>query len=213
MTYDYWPMFDIALTTRDLELRHLTEADLPALARTLPPDVELDPAATMYDGLDKARRRGVVTHQEYWKSRGSWCAQSWALNFGVFHDGELIGSQGLEGEDFPMLRTVDSSSFLAPAARGLGLGKQMRSAVLALAFGPLGAAHAITSAWHDNGASLGVSRALGYVDNGLTMHRRGEVADVMAHMRLSRDGWLASGSSGGVVVPGVEKCMPSFGLG
>ena len=71
----------------------------------MPPDVELDPAATMYDGLDQVRARGVVVHQEYWKSRGRWRPQSWALSFGVFHGGELIGSQGLEGEDFPMLRT------------------------------------------------------------------------------------------------------------
>jgi len=205
-------MFDIALTTQDLELRHLTEADLPALARTMPADAEVDPAATMYDGLDQARGRGVVTHQQYWKSRGTWCPQSWELSFGVFHDGELIGSQGLEGEDFVMLRTVDSSSFLAPATRGLGFGKQMRAAVLALAFGSLGAEHAITSAWHDNGASLGVSRALGYLDNGRAMHRRGEVTDVMAYMRLSRETWLASGSSQGVEVHGVEECMPFFGL-
>ena len=39
----------------------------------------------------------------------------------------------------------------------------MRRAVLALAFGPLGAEAAITSAWPDNGASLGVSQSLGYL--------------------------------------------------
>jgi RimJ/RimL family protein N-acetyltransferase len=63
------------------------------------------------------------------------------------------------GNDFLALRTVDTSSFLIPSAHGRGYGKQMRAAVLALAFGPLHAPAAITSAWHDNHASLGVSRA------------------------------------------------------
>jgi RimJ/RimL family protein N-acetyltransferase len=67
----------------------------------------------------------------------------------------------LEGQDFLVRRTVDSSSQLRTDARGRGWGKQMRRAVLALAFGPLGAELAVTSAWHHNRASLGVSRALG----------------------------------------------------
>ena len=103
-------------------------------------------------------------HQDYWRARGSWRPDSWALSFGAFRDGELVGYQGLEGDDFARLRTVDSWSFLTGAARGQGLGKQMRAAVLALAFGALGARFAITSAWTDNHASLAVSRALGMAD-------------------------------------------------
>ena len=39
----YWPMFDIRLTTPDLQLRHLTEADLASLAAIIPDDAEQDP--------------------------------------------------------------------------------------------------------------------------------------------------------------------------
>jgi RimJ/RimL family protein N-acetyltransferase len=205
-------MFDIRLATADLELRHLTEADLGTLAAILPPDVEQDPAATAYPGLDDARNRGVVVHQGYWHGRGTWTPESWALSFGVFGDGALLGYQGLEGDDFARLRTVDSSSFLVPGARGRGLGKQMRAAVLSLAFGPLGARFAVTSAWHDNHASLGVSRALGYVDNGVSAHRRGEGVGEMVHLRLTRDAWLSSGWPAQVTVAGVEECLPFFGL-
>jgi RimJ/RimL family protein N-acetyltransferase len=119
----------------------------------------------------------------------------------------------LEGEDFPTLRTVDSSSFLAADARGRGLGKQMRAAVLALAFAPLGARFAVTSAWTDNQASLGVSRGLGYLDNGVTAHRRGEQAGEMTHLRLTREQWLTSGWADRVTVSGADRCMPYFGLG
>ena len=209
----YWPMFDLRLTTPDLQLRHLTEGDLASLADILPDDAEQDPSSTSYPGLDRDQNRAVVVHQEYWRARGNWRPESWALSFGVFRDGELVGYQGLEGEDFATLRTVDSSSFLTVAARGHGYGKQMRAAVLALAFGPLGARFAITSAWTDNHASLGVSRALGYANNGLTAHRRGDAGGEMAHMRLTRERWLTSGWADRVVAAGVEQCMTFFALG
>ncbi len=205
-------MFDIRLTTPDLELRHLTEADLAPLAAIIPADAEQDPALTTYDGLDPTGNRAAAVYQDYWRARAGWRPESWALGFGVFEGGELLGFQGLEGDDSATLRTVDSSSFLTGAARGRGLGKQMRAAVMALAFGPLGAQFAITSAWSDNHASLGVSRALGYVDNGVTTHRRGDVAGEMAHLRLTREQWMASGWPEQVTHTGVEECLVFFGL-
>src|SRR5262249_10264701 len=126
--------------------------------------------------------------------------------------GQAIGVQELEATDFLALRTAGSSSFLIPQARGRGLGKQMRRAVLALAFGPLGAQAAITSAWHDNHASLGVSRALGYQPNGESFHTRGDHADVMVHLRLRRADWLATGAGHGITVTGFDPCRPLFGL-
>jgi hypothetical protein len=52
-------MFDIRLTTPDLELRHLTESALGSLAAIFPEDGELDPSSTTYDALDPAgNRRG-----------------------------------------------------------------------------------------------------------------------------------------------------------
>lgn len=209
----YWPIFNLRLTTDDLTLRHLTEADLGTMAAILPDDLEQDPAATRYAGLDEDMNRRVLVHQGYWRALGTWRPESWALSFGVFRDGELIGQQGLEGDDFVALRTVDSSSFLVPTMRGRGLGKQMRAAVLALAFGPLGARFAISSAWMDNSASLGVSRALGYADNGVTAHRRDDGAGEMAHMRLTHERWLASGWANRVDVAGVADCTAFFGLG
>lgn len=211
MSHDFWPLFDLRLTTPDLELRPLTEADVLSAADLLPPDVELDPAATTYDVATRVGR-GAVLLQHYWTAFGTWRPSSWRLNFAVLAGGELVGVQELEGEDFPALRTVDSSSWLTVPARGRGLGKQMRTAVLALAFGPLEAEVAISSAWHDNHASLGVSRVLGYRPNGESRHRRGEGSDVMVHLRLARADWLASDLARGVSISGFPACRPFFGL-
>lgn len=218
MASSWWPIFDIRITTPDLALRPLAEADLAQLAAVLPADVEMDPSATVYDGLTVAHQRTLVLAQTYWKSFGTWRPESWAVQFGVFNEGELVGAQGLEADDFPILRTVDSSSFLVGAARGRGWGKQMRRAVLALAFDGLGSEYAVSSAWHENATSLGVSRSLGYQDNGVVRHRRegrtaaSDVADEMVHLRLTRTQWMSHGGAAGITVDGLTPCLPLFGL-
>jgi RimJ/RimL family protein N-acetyltransferase len=209
----YWPLFELRLRTPSLELRPMTEADLTPLSDLLPDDLEQDPSSTTYEVEDARVGQGIVLHQAYWKGYGSWRPQAWRLNFAVRRDGKIIGSQELEGNDFPTLRVVDSSSFLTVGARGHGWGKQMRTAVLALAFGPLEARAAITSAWHDNHASLGVSRSLGYRPNGESYLQRDGGADILTHLMIKRDEWLAGGLADQVEVSGFEPCRPLFGLG
>src|SRR6185369_17195842 len=187
--------------------------DLEELVARLPDDVELDPSATAYEGADPGARRATVVHQGYWRGYGTWSPEEWRLDFAVRRRGELLGRQELEGNDFPKLRTVDSSSWLIEAERSQGIGKRMRRAVLALAFGPLGAREAITSAWHDNVASLGVSRAIGYTDNGVSTAERGDRLDTMVHLRMTAADWEATGAGDDVVIQGFEPCRPFFGLG
>ena len=209
-----WPLWGLTLTVGDLRLRPMRETDLPAVLAALPDDLELNPSATRYPGLDEPAQRRVVVHQEYWRHNGTWSPAAWRLNFCVRRDGDLLGVQELEGNDFPVLRTVDTSSWLRPAERGRGTGKAMRRAVLALAFGPLQARAAITSAWHDNAGSLGVSRSLGYRPNGVSvMVREGAgTPDTLVHLRLTREQWLAAGAQAGVSIEGFEPCRPFFGL-
>ena len=209
-------MFDLRLTTPDLEIRPMTEADLPEVAQVIPDDLEIDPSTARFEGLDPRGQLGVNAAQTYWRALGWWSVDSWKLVFSIRHDGRIVGSQALEGDDFLRLRTVDSWSYLERDARGRGWGKQMRRAVLTLAFGHLGAEYAITSAWHDNASSLGVSRSLGYADNGIERTRRDEDGqnrvDDMVHLRMSREQWIQSGGSSGITVNGFEPCRPFFGL-
>ena len=86
----------------------------------------------------------------------------------------------------------------------------MRTAALGLAFDHLGAVAAVSSAVPDNHASLGVSRRLGYVDNGISRTNSPAGVVDLQHLRLSRDVWLAAGHA--VEVTGLEPCLPWFGL-
>lgn len=190
----------------------MTEADQQTIADLLPEDVELNPDATSYPIAGERLQRGAIVHQTYWKAYGGWQPSAWRLPFLVLLDNRPIGAQEIEGSDFPRLGVVDTSSFLAAQHRGHGYGKRMRQAVLTLAFGSLGARAAITSAWHDNKASLGVSRALGYRPNGETFHPRGDGADTMVHMLLTREHWAASRQSKGITVAEFQPCRPFFGI-
>lgn len=213
MTHPHWPLLDLRITVGDLELRPLVEADLAEVVRVMPADLELDPHATRFAVAEDVHR-AVVVHQEYWRSYGTWTVDAWRFHLAVRRAGELLGLQELEGNDFPTLRTVDTSSWLVAEARGTGIGKAMRRAVLSLAFDHLGALAAITSAWSDNHASLGVSRSLGYRPNGESfMAREGleNGVDTLVHLRMTADDWNAGGGGAGITVEGVDGCRPWFG--
>ena len=195
-----WPPHGVVLTTPDLVLRGMTEADAVALDAVFPADVGTDPALP---GL------GAPVLRQYARSVSRWDVADWELPFAVVADGELVGAQALEGKDFGVLRTVDTWSWLVPSARGRGFGQQMRAAVLTLAFGPLGAVRAVSSALSDNAASLAVSRALGYVDNGVDAHRRDDGSPgLLQRLALDADGWV---SPVPVTLAGAEALLPLVG--
>jgi RimJ/RimL family protein N-acetyltransferase len=200
----------IRLRTADLDLRVMTEADLAGLCALLPDDLSMNPHATTYAGLDDRANRRAVLVQGYWRALGLWSPDDWALPFVVRSAGEVVGAQWLEGPDWRADHVVDSSSWLVPAARGRGLGKQMRAAVLALAFGPLGADAAVSSAVVDNAASLGVSRALGYRETHRSVLEHS--GETLQHVRLERAAWERSGQAHEVVIAGATPALPLFGI-
>jgi RimJ/RimL family protein N-acetyltransferase len=211
VTHRYWPLAGLLLATDDVTLRPMTEGDLGSLADLVPDDVEQNPIFPSYAGRDGRAAHGTVLHQTYWHSLGTWRSESWTLPLTVSVDGSPVGVQTLEADDFAARRTVDSSSWLTTTARGRGIGKRMRRAILTLAFDGLGAMVAETSAWHDNEASLGVSRSLGYVDNGVYTHADPGRVDEMRRMRLIRAVWLQHRHTD-VRIEGLPPCLPFFGV-
>jgi RimJ/RimL family protein N-acetyltransferase len=130
----------------------------------------------------------------------------------VLVDGEPVGMQDLSGKDFTRFGTVTSFSWLAPGRRGQGIGREMRAAVLHLAFAGLGAREAGSDAFFDNEASNRVSRGLGYEPNGTDWDtRRGEPA-LIQRWRLTRDAWKR-GRRADIGLAGVGECLPVLGIG
>jgi RimJ/RimL family protein N-acetyltransferase len=205
----YWPLTGLRLEVAALSLVPVAETDLDELADLMPLDLEMNPATPRPFGVGERVARGVALRQEHWQRKSRWTPEAWKLDFLVRHEGRVIGVQELEAEEFALLRTVETASFLWPDARGHGFGKLMRAAVLSLAFDRLDAEIALTEAWSDNAASLGVSRALGYQPNGSVRHGRDGQPVEMPRLRLDVGDWR-SVPRPRVTITGLEPCLPWF---
>lgn len=205
-----WPFDELTLTGAELLLRPVRDAELAQFITIFPDDFDLDPRFPPLTGMPAQQDRERRFAQSVWRHRGCWSIDEWALDFGVWRNGEPIGIQTLEGTRFSTYRTVDTASWIAKPFRGKGFGIQARTAVLAFAFEHLGAHQAITSAVVTNHASLGVSRRIGYRDNGVRPHDAGDGIVDLQHLRLSRDDWAASDSRISFAVNGFDDCRPYF---
>ena len=206
-----WPLDDLVLTGPELVLRPVRDADISVFVTIFPTDFDLDPAYPPLPGVPAATDRERRLIQSVWRHRGCWSIDDWALEFGVWRGDRPLGIQTLEGADFGRERTVDSASWIAKPFRGKGFGIQARELVLAFAFEQLDADNAITSAVVTNQASLGVSRHLGYRDNGTSPHDSGTETIELQHLVLDRSDWVAQRRTS-PTVNGFEPCRPFFGL-
>src|SRR5689334_97859 len=127
--------------------------------------------------------------QYHWRARAEWSPEKWDLLLGVFADGELWGTMGASAVAFERLRSIDTGSWLLPEARGRGLGTLMRAAMVQLCFAGLEAVEVRSSAHAENAASLGVSRALGYLEDGTERFPSAVGGVDMQRMVLRRADW------------------------
>lgn len=154
------------------------------------------------------RERSVLQWQ--WRQRAEWKPEAWNLGLVTVKDGEVIGTQGFGAKQFARVRTVSSGSWLGQKHQGQGLGKEMRSAMLHLAFAGLEAQVAYSGAWDDNAPSLGVSRSLGYVENGDRIEARGD--DQVGHeilFKMEREQWQERRRDD-VEIFGLDACRAMF---
>jgi RimJ/RimL family protein N-acetyltransferase len=191
MAHPYWPLFDLSVRTPRVELRY-PDDELATKTVELSTKGIHDPATMPFgmpwtDQPSPEFERNSMRH--YWRNRAEHDVDKWTLNFIVLVDGEPAGVQGLNAENFAKTRVAGTGSWLGRQFQGRGLGKEMRAAVLHFAFAGLDAQRCLSGAWHDNAPSLGVSRSLGYVDNGEDIAlRRGE-PDRQIRLLLTRDAW------------------------
>lgn len=209
----YWPLVNLRLTTPRLELRLPTPDDLAAPASLVAEgihDPDVQPFTEAWtDVPSEGRARGALRY--HWRCWAEWQPETWRLNLAVVRDGVVVGTQSISANDFSVCREVGTGSWLGRAHQHQGLGTEMRAAVLHLAFAGLGARHAVSGAMDDNAASLGVSRKLGYRDDGIERHAvRGKPA-VVRRLRLTAERWRQH-QRVPVEVRGLPECLPWFGV-
>lgn len=210
---EHWPLFGLRLETERLELRLPTDEELAALV-----DAALDgvhPPDVMPFTIPWTRRprpdfeRGIL--QYHWRHRADWTPNSWRLELAAFHDGEPVGSQAIGADEFAVTRSVATGSWLTQRVQRRGLGKEMRAAVLQLAFDELGALEARSRAIGSNEASRRVSSRLGYVEDGTVVEAVDGERVTEVRFVIDRAAWEQHRTHD-VQITGVEPCLPLFGL-
>jgi RimJ/RimL family protein N-acetyltransferase len=206
------PLYGLRLITPRLELRLGTRDELyevHELARRgiHPPDeMPFENPWTDRSGDEDFVEQCVAFHESALRD---WRPDRWSFNPLVFLNGQPIGSQGMRGKDFPTHREVDTGSWLGHAFQGRGIGTEMRTALLELAFRMLGAEAALSGSVFGNESSKRVSEKLGYAIVGTsTIAPRGEPVEKF-DFRLERGKWNAPFP---VEIDGAEACRPLFGV-
>ncbi len=207
-----WALYDLRIWTERLELRLPTEDELVHLLHIAGAGIH-DPNEMPFgfawtDQNSPLFERSFL--QYHWSTRATWSAAKWSLDLGVWFEGQLVGTQGIDASQFNILHTVSTGSWLGREFQGRGIGKEMRSAILGFAFDHLGAWWATSGAFADNPASSAVSRSLGYEEDGIdVLAPRGEARELI-RFRINADQWHAR-ERPRADVAGMERCYDMFG--
>jgi RimJ/RimL family protein N-acetyltransferase len=205
------PLYGLRLTTPRLELRLGAREELVELGRLAQKGIH-PPEEMPFEvpWTDRSHEEefvdGFVDFHEI--ALFEWRPQKWSLNLIAFLQGRPIGSQTVGAEDFASAREVGTGSWLGQAFQRRGLGTEMRTAVLELAFHELGARVALSASMFGNEASKRVSEKLGYEITGTSMSApRGE-PEQRFDLRIGRENWNPPFP---VEIEGADACRDLFG--
>ena len=205
---DISPLFGLRAQTPRLELRLPLPPELErlrevALAGVHPP--EFMPFTVAW--TDVPELSSFLDYHEM--RRREWSPEEWHLELGVWLEGEPVGVQAVTATDFSATRAVSTGSWLGERFQRRGIGTEMRTAVLELAFRGLGAEAARSGAIEGNVASLRVSEKLGYrVAGHGTVEPRG-IPTVHTDLELRQGEWRPPFP---VEIADLEPCLPLFGV-
>ena len=210
----HWPLFGLVVRTPRVELRYPSDEEIAEIAERSVTEGVHEPSFIPFtiewtDVPPPLQQRRSLQH--HWSLRANWDPASWTCNLAVFVDGRIVGTQSAGAENFAVLRSVLTGSFLFLPEQGQGLGTEMRYAILHLVFAGLGADLATTGAWADNAQSLGVTRKLGYEPEGSRRALSRGVPREMMGFRLTRSAWEAHRRDD-ITIEGLEPCLELFGV-
>lgn len=206
------PLFGLCVRTPRLTLEMPVDPDFLELLQVIEEGVH-DPSWMPFripwtDIRNPQRDRDSLAH--WWRIRALWSPDEWTWCGAVRVDGHLVGVQDMAGVGFRTLHEVSTGSWLGMRHQGQGLGKEMRAAILHLAFDGLGALRAHSGYVEGNEASKRVSESFGYAFNGMSSRViRGEVCREV-HVMLDRSSWERIRRDD-IVIEGLEGCLELFG--
>jgi len=186
-----WPAAGISARAGDLELRWIDDellVDLVGLASRGVHDPGQLPFTTLWtQGTELEVARRFLAYQ--WSVREKVGPDTFMLELAVLRDGVPVGVQAVSGDDWAILRSVETGSWLGKEFHGRGIGTRMRALMLHVCFEGLGAAEVTSTAYEDNPASNAVSRRVGYEPDGVNRVVRDRKPEILKRYRMTRERW------------------------
>jgi len=189
--YPIWPLADLQVATPRLTLRYTSDelaVELAQLAAAGIHDSATQPFTEPWTDVPSPELE-QNTLRYFWKTRAETTAEHWDICLAVVVDGTAAGVCTVHGDDFPARRTATTGSWLGRCFQRQGLGQEMRQAALHLLFAGFSADRAVTRAWHDNAASLGVTQSLPYTKTATTREQRRDQLDTMLEFSMTAAQW------------------------
>jgi RimJ/RimL family protein N-acetyltransferase len=210
---DAFPPLGVTVTCGPIALRPITDQVLPGLldiARAGIHATDRMPFSVPWtDTPPEDFDRQFVTH--HWGARSRFTRQGWSLDFAVYHEDLLVGTQSINTRSYLVTKTGETGSWLGLAFQGKGIGTRMRQAICALMFDHLDATEVTSGAFLDNPASLAVSRKVGYRPNGqVRQERRPGDLGILQQLVLSPENFVRPAEP--VQVQGIPAFRAFVGL-
>jgi RimJ/RimL family protein N-acetyltransferase len=173
------PLLNLRITAGPVELRGITDDLLGPLADLAVAGIH-EPGFMPFSvpwTMAPAAELPLNFVQYHWRMRAEFSPRKWSALFAVSWEGELVGTQGFETQDYLVTRYGETGSWLSQRFQGRGIGTAMRQVICAFAFDHLDADYVTSAAFADNAPSLAVSKKVGYEDQGwVPVDRLGEQA-------------------------------------
>lgn len=190
---ELWPAAGVRVRAGDLELRWVDDELAVDLALLAGRGVHTEDAMPFNypwtRGTPREVAQSVLTFQ--WSARPRVGRDRLVLEWAVLVDGVPVGIQSASGENWSVLREVETGSWLGLEHQGRGIGRRMRALMLHVCFESLRADHVVSSAFSDNAASNAVSRRTGHEADGVQRVVRDGVAATQNRYRMDRERWAA----------------------
>lgn len=188
---ELWPAAGLNIRAGDLELRWIDDELLVELADLASRGVH-DPATMPFtfpwtEGGPTQVARNVLAYQ--WATRPNVGPDKLGLEFAVLRGGVPVGAQALHAQDWAVLRTPETGSWLGQEFHGQAIGTRMRALMLHACFEGLGAVEVTSTALEDNAASNAISVRTGYEPDGIECTVSAGKRRTVIRYRITRNQW------------------------
>jgi RimJ/RimL family protein N-acetyltransferase len=186
---EIWPISKLRLTSKEVELRPVTDFELSKLAdKSVGKILKEDQQQWLEDwAIEDSPDYQLSMLQHGWRWKADWSVDDWLLELGVFFEKKLVGLMVLQSTNFSEDKTLETGIWLLEEARGKGVANQAKQIVLFFGFQNLQAEKFIADVHKANFKSLATNHNLNYCQ--IKQKSSNQVGKDIIRLQLNKNQW------------------------